>query len=65
MAASCYRYACKRYGLESFSGYKINGIELSRGKILEENLVQSAFHQTLEDEFTFCETPVVGGYVLV
>jgi hypothetical protein len=28
-------------------------MELSTGKILEENLVQSAFHQTLEDEFTF------------
>ena len=28
-------------------------IELSNGKILEENLPQSAFHQTLEDEFTF------------
>ena len=26
---------------------------LSTGKILEENLVQSAFHQTLGDEFTF------------
>jgi hypothetical protein len=25
-----------------------NGIELSTGKILEENLVQSAFHQTLK-----------------
>jgi hypothetical protein len=28
-------------------------MELSTGKILEENLVQSAFHQTLEDEITF------------
>ena len=28
-------------------------MELSIGKILEENLVQSAFHQTLGDEFTF------------
>ena len=28
-------------------------MELSTGKILEENLVQSAFHQTLGDEFTF------------
>ena len=26
---------------------------LSTGKILEENLVQSAFHQTLGDKFTF------------
>ena len=33
--------------------YKINGIELSTGKILEENLVQSAFKQTLGDKFTF------------
>jgi hypothetical protein len=30
-----------------------NGIELSTGKILEENLVQSAFQQTLGDTFTF------------
>ena len=28
-------------------------MELSTGKILEGNLVQSAFHQTLGDEFTF------------
>ena len=28
-------------------------MELSTGKILEENLVQSTFHQTLGDEFTF------------
>ena len=28
-------------------------MELSTGKLLEENLVQSAFHQTLGDEFTF------------
>ena len=28
-------------------------MEPSTGKILEENLVQSAFHQTLGDEFTF------------
>ena len=28
-------------------------MEISTGKILEENLVQSAFHQTLEDEFIF------------
>ena len=32
---------------------KINRMEPSTGNILEENLVQSAFHQTLEDEFTF------------
>ena len=28
-------------------------MEPSTGKILEENLVQSAFHQTLRDEYTF------------
>ena len=28
-------------------------MELSTGKILEENLLQSAFQQTLGDEFTF------------
>ena len=28
-------------------------MELSTDKILEENLVQSAFHQTLGDSFTF------------
>jgi hypothetical protein len=28
-------------------------MELSTGKLLEENLVQSAFHRTLGDEFTF------------
>ena len=28
-------------------------MELSTGKIPEENPVQSAFHQTLGDEFTF------------
>jgi transcriptional regulator of NAD metabolism len=30
-----------------FQDKKINIMELSTGKILEENLVQSAFHQTL------------------
>ena len=30
-----------------------NGIKLSTGKILEENLVQSAFQQTLGGKFTF------------
>ena len=30
-----------------------NGMELSTGNILEENLVHSAFYQTLGDEFTF------------
>ena len=28
-------------------------MELSTGKVLEENLVQSAFHQTPGDEYTF------------
>ena len=28
-------------------------MELSTGKILKENLVQPAFHQTLGDHFTF------------
>ena len=28
-------------------------MELSTGKTLEESLVQSAFHQALEDKFTF------------
>ena len=36
-----------------FQDKKINGMELSTGKIVEENLVQSAFHQTQGDEFTF------------
>ena len=35
-----------------FFKIKINGIELSTGKILEENLVQSAFQQTLGDKCT-------------
>ena len=29
------------------------GIEISIGKLLEKNMVQSAFQQTLGDEFTF------------
>ena len=32
---------------------KINRLELSTGKILKENLIQSAFHQTLGDKFSF------------
>jgi hypothetical protein len=36
-----------------FQDKNINGIELSTCRILEENLVQSAFHQTLGDEITF------------
>jgi hypothetical protein len=35
------------------SGIKRNGIELSTGKILDDNLVQFAFQQTLRDKFTF------------
>ena len=51
VASSCYGYGCHRQGLGSIFYFfsKINGIELSTGKILEENLVQSAFHQTLGD----------------
>ena len=40
-------------GLGSFFRIKINAIELSTGKILEENLFQSAFQQILGDKFTF------------
>jgi hypothetical protein len=36
-----------------FFRIKINGLEISTGKILEENLFQSAFQQTLGDKFTF------------
>ena len=36
-----------------FFRIKRNRMELSTGKILEENLVQCAFQQTLEDKFTF------------
>ena len=36
-----------------FFRIKGNVIELSTGKILEENLVQSAFQHTLGDKFTF------------
>jgi hypothetical protein len=35
-----------------FFRIKINGMELSTGKILEENLVQSALQQTRGREFT-------------
>ena len=52
VAASCYGYYCHQQGLGSFFRIQINGIVLSRGKILEENLVQSAFQQTLGDKFT-------------
>jgi hypothetical protein len=53
VAASCYGYACHRQGLGILGGIKINGIKLNTGKILEENLVQSAFQQTLGNKFTF------------
>jgi hypothetical protein len=36
-----------------FFNIKRNGKELSTAKIQEENLVQSAFQQTLGDKFTF------------
>ena len=53
VAASGYGYACHRQGLGSFLGIKSNGIELITGKILEENLLQSAFQQSLGDKFIF------------
>jgi hypothetical protein len=49
VAASCYGYACHQQGQGSFFRIKRNRIELSTWKILEENLVQSAFQQTLGD----------------
>jgi hypothetical protein len=39
-----------------FFRMKRNGIEQSTCKTLEENLLQSAFHQILEEEFTFQQT---------
>ena len=36
-----------------FFRIKNKQIELSTGKLLEDSLVQSAFHQTLGDEFNF------------
>ena len=36
-----------------FQDKKTNGMELNTGNILEENLIQSAIHQKLGDEFTF------------
>uniref|UniRef100_A0AAZ3RN12 Uncharacterized protein n=1 Tax=Oncorhynchus tshawytscha TaxID=74940 RepID=A0AAZ3RN12_ONCTS len=53
VAASCYEYSCHQQGLRIHFRINRNGIELRTGKILEENLVQSAFHQTLGDNFTF------------
>jgi hypothetical protein len=53
VAASCYGYAFHSQELGSFWGIKRNGIELNGTcKILEENLVQTAFQQTLGDKFT-------------
>jgi hypothetical protein len=53
MAAFYYGYDCHRQGLGCFSGFQKNGIEVSTGKIPEENLIQFVFHQTLGDIFTF------------
>ena len=36
-----------------FQDKKINIMELSTGKILDENLFHSVFHQRMGDEFTF------------
>jgi hypothetical protein len=48
VVAECYSYDSNRFKDWSFSRIIFfNGMELSTGKILEENLVQSAFHQTL------------------
>ena len=49
VAASCYGYA----RLGRFLKIKLNVIELITGKVLEGNLVQSDFQQTLGDKFTF------------
>ena len=38
---------------QEFFRTKINRVQLSTGKILEENLVQSTFQLTLGDKFTF------------
>jgi hypothetical protein len=48
VAASCYGYACNWLRTGEFLRIE-KEIELSTGKILEKNLVQSAFYQTLED----------------
>ena len=54
VAALCYGYACHRHGLGSlYDTKKCNRAKLCTGKILEGNLVQSAFQQTLGDKFTF------------
>jgi hypothetical protein len=51
VTASCYGYCYHQQGHGSFCRIKRKGIELSR--VLEENLVQFAFHQTLGDISTF------------
>jgi hypothetical protein len=38
---------------------KRNGMEISTGKILEENLLQSALHQTLGEKFAFQQDNVL------
>jgi hypothetical protein len=54
VAASCCGCACHRQGLGILGGdKKKQNTAISTGKIPEKNLVQSAFHQTLGDEFTF------------
>jgi hypothetical protein len=53
VAASCYGYACHRQGLGEFVGIKRYGTQLSTGKALEENLVQSSLQQTPEDKCIF------------
>jgi hypothetical protein len=53
VAASYYGYSCNRNDWGVFQDKKKPGMELSAAKILVETLVQSAFHQTLGDEFTF------------
>jgi hypothetical protein len=44
---------CQGIRVSVFFQIQISGTELSTGKILEENLVQAAFQQTLGDKFTF------------
>ena len=42
-----------RQGLERFLMIKVNGLEVNTGKILEENMVQSAIQHTLGHKLTF------------
>ena len=48
-------WVCLSLSWTRYGGIKINGIELSTGKLLEENLVQTAFYQTLGDKSPFQE----------